>query len=199
LSSAAVGATAFGAVARTSSQHDRRARIVDAATALLAERDYERIQIREVADAAGVALATIYRYFPSKEQLFASVLLGWSQSFRAAPARDAQRPSTPQARVRATLRRTVRAYERNPNFFRLIIALEAVTDPAVVDLYTAFADHFGNALGHALDGVDPIDAATMASMLSALLGARLRSWSAGKTSIASVYADLDRAVELLFR
>jgi AcrR family transcriptional regulator len=199
LSSTAVGATAFGAVARTSSQHDRRARIVDAAAALLGERDVERIQMREVAEAADVALATLYRYFPSKEQLFATVLLTWSQAFRVEPTRSAPRQSTPRARVRSTLRRTVRAYERNPNFFRLIITLESVTDPAVVDLYHAFADHFSDALGQAFDGVDPGDAATMASMLTALLGARLRSWSAGRTSITSVYAELDRAVELLFR
>lgn len=183
-----------GSVARTPSQQDRRARIVDAATALLTERDYDRIQMREVADAAGVALATIYRYFPSKEQLFATVLLTWSQSFRpAAPSTT----TTPEARVRVTLRRSVRAYERNPNFFRLITELEAVTDPAVVDLYGAFAEQFGGALRRALDGVDPADAATIASMLSALLGARLRAWSAGKVSIASVYTELDRAVELL--
>jgi len=197
--SAASAAPTVGAVARTSSQHDRRARIVDAATALLAERDYERIQMREVADAAGVALATIYRYFPSKEQLFATVLATWSESFGAAAARGVPRGSTPQARVRATLRRTVRAYERNPNFFRLIIELETVSDPAVVERYAAFADHFGDALGHALEGVDPDDARTIASMLSALLGARLRSWSAGTTSLTAVYAELDRAVALLFR
>lgn len=188
-----------GSVARTPSQQDRRARIVDAATTLLTERDYDRVQMREVADAAGVALATIYRYFPSKEQLFATVLLTWSRSFRPTAATvGAPKQTTPEARVRATLRRSVRAYERNPNFFRLITELEAVTDPAVVDLYAAFAEQFGATLRQSLDGVDPADAATMASMLSALLGARLRAWSAGKVSIASVYAELDRAVGLLF-
>jgi AcrR family transcriptional regulator len=196
LSSTEAGTT-VGSVARTPSQQDRRARIVDAATALLGERDYERIQMREVADAAGVALATIYRYFPSKEQLFATVLLTWSQSFRPSPAAAVERQVAPEARVRSTLRRSVRAYERNPNFFRLITELETVTDPVVVELYSAFADHFGGALGQAFEGVDPADAATMASMLSALLGARLRAWSAGKASITSVYAEVDRAVRLL--
>ena len=44
-----------GAEARTPSQLARRERIVAAATELLDEREYERIQIRDVADAASVA------------------------------------------------------------------------------------------------------------------------------------------------
>ena len=72
--------------ARTPSQVARRERIIRAATELLEEREYERIQIRHVADAASVALGTLYRYFPSKEQLYAEVLLTWSESFEHAGA-----------------------------------------------------------------------------------------------------------------
>ncbi|WP_153347726.1 TetR/AcrR family transcriptional regulator [Nocardia aurantia] len=59
------------AEARTTSQRARRARIIDAAIPLLTEREFDQIQIREVADGADVALTTVYRYFPSKELLFA--------------------------------------------------------------------------------------------------------------------------------
>src|SRR5258708_8914904 len=50
-------------------QKRRRRRIIDAAMELAAEGGYEAVQMREVAARAGVALGTLYRYFPSKEQL----------------------------------------------------------------------------------------------------------------------------------
>jgi len=122
-----------GAEARTPSQLARRERIVAAATELLDEREYERIQIRDVADAASVALGTLYRYFPSKQQLYAEVLLDWSRSFDTRVRSRSNGATTDADRLRAALRRTVRAYEKHPNFFRLISALEVVTDPSVAD------------------------------------------------------------------
>ena len=107
----AVAGATTGSEARTPSQHARRARIVEAATELLEDREYERIQIREVAEAADVALATLYRYFPSKEQLYATVLLTWAESFDPGGGRSRSVPRTDQARLRAALRRAVRAYE----------------------------------------------------------------------------------------
>ena len=41
---------------------------------------YERISVREVAESAGVALATLYHYFPSKEHLFAEALVQWAST-----------------------------------------------------------------------------------------------------------------------
>ena len=56
----------------------RRRRIVAAALRALDEQDYERIQMRDVATAAGIALGTLYRHFSSKEHLYATVLLEWA-------------------------------------------------------------------------------------------------------------------------
>jgi AcrR family transcriptional regulator len=195
----AVAGATTGSKARTPSQHARRARIVDAATELLEDREYERIQIREVAEAAEVALATLYRYFPSKEQLYATVLVTWAESFDPDIARGRATDASDQARLRAALRRAVRAYERHPNFYRLITALEVVADPIVADLYAQFAARFSGALRDSLRTVADEDAEAVAQLTSSLLGSLLRSWSMGKTPISRVYADLDRAVDVLFR
>src|SRR5258708_12790813 len=56
----------------------RRDRIIDAGLALLDDRDYDRIQVKEIADGAGVALGTGYHYFSSKDHLFAAVLIPWA-------------------------------------------------------------------------------------------------------------------------
>lgn len=186
-------------LARTPSQQARRLRIIETAAALLEEREYERIQIREVAEGAQVALATLYRYFPSKEQLYAHVLLHWSESFDPAAAARRDGDGTDASRLRAALRRAVRAYERHPNFYRLIAVLDTVTDPVVADLYGRFADRFGGALRDALPGVADDDAEVIVGLSTALLGAQLRAWSMGRLPISRVYAAIDRAVDLLFR
>ncbi|HMQ26697.1 MAG TPA: TetR/AcrR family transcriptional regulator [Acidimicrobiales bacterium] len=46
-----------------------RARIVGAVTALVAERHPAAISVPAVAERAGVGVATVYRYFPTKEAL----------------------------------------------------------------------------------------------------------------------------------
>src|SRR6185369_14289736 len=51
----------------------RRDRILEAAVELGANRDFERVQMNDVAQCAGVAIGTLYRYFPSKIHLFAAV------------------------------------------------------------------------------------------------------------------------------
>jgi AcrR family transcriptional regulator len=48
------------------------ARIVRAATALFAERGLG-VEMREIAEEAGVAVGTIYRHFPSKEDLLTAI------------------------------------------------------------------------------------------------------------------------------
>ncbi|WP_030912415.1 TetR family transcriptional regulator [Streptosporangium amethystogenes] len=55
------------------SQIARQKRILDAAAALGACKRIDVVQMHEVAKDADVAIATLYRYFPSKNALFAAV------------------------------------------------------------------------------------------------------------------------------
>ncbi|MFC9978384.1 TetR/AcrR family transcriptional regulator [Gordonia sp. NPDC127522] len=61
----------------------RREKIL-AAAATLGDRDgFEAVQTTEIAREAGVAIATLYRYFPTKPQLYAAVLDSELRSFAA--------------------------------------------------------------------------------------------------------------------
>jgi len=51
----------------------RRDRILNAASALFAERPYALVSMDELAEAAEMGKATLYRYFPSKEDLYVAV------------------------------------------------------------------------------------------------------------------------------
>ncbi|MFE6858760.1 TetR/AcrR family transcriptional regulator [Nocardia sp. NPDC057668] len=52
---------------------ERRRLLVDAAAELFAERDYPTVLMEDVAAAAGVSRALLYRHFPGKPDLFAAV------------------------------------------------------------------------------------------------------------------------------
>lgn len=186
------------AIAVTPSQRDRRARILRAATELLEAREYERIQIRDVADAADVALGTLYRYFPSKEQLFANVLQDWGATFEARAARPGDPTAADAERLERALRAAVRAFERHPNFFRLITVLEVVRDPLVTDPYGRYSEGFHAALRATLRDVHPDDVDAVTTLAASLLGNLLRAWANGRISGAEVHRRVQHGVRVIF-
>lgn len=56
-----------------SAQIERRNRLLEAARSLASEGGYPAVTIRDVAERAGIGLATVYRYFSSKDHLIAEV------------------------------------------------------------------------------------------------------------------------------
>jgi AcrR family transcriptional regulator len=69
-----VGESRVPAEPSSAGQKARYRRILRAASRLGARDELERVQMQDVAREAGVAIATLYRYFPSKIHLFAAVM-----------------------------------------------------------------------------------------------------------------------------
>jgi AcrR family transcriptional regulator len=59
---------------RERKKEQTRQSIAETAWRLFAERGYDRVSVAEIARAAGVAEATVFNYFPTKEDLFYSRL-----------------------------------------------------------------------------------------------------------------------------
>jgi AcrR family transcriptional regulator len=53
---------------------ERRRQLLDAGTRLFAERTFEEISMRQIAEAAGVSKGLLYHYFPSKTDLFTAAV-----------------------------------------------------------------------------------------------------------------------------
>ncbi|MCV7251244.1 TetR/AcrR family transcriptional regulator [Mycolicibacterium fluoranthenivorans] len=115
----------------------RRSQIVAAALAALKVHDYEQIQMRDVAVAADVALGTLYRYFSSKEHVYAAVLMEWAQPVFDDNARD-DRPA--ERRVRQKVRDIITSFERWPAFFKVCMLLQNTTDANAQPLMQQFAE-----------------------------------------------------------
>jgi len=192
------GIVTRSAAANTPAQRARRERIVRAAQELLEERPYDEIQIRDISERADVALGTLYRYFPSKELLFAHVLLDWSANFDGALRRRRPQTQSDAERLRLALRRAASAFERYENFFALIDLLEVSKDPEVVATFTEYRSRFTEALTHVLTETDPDDLDVLTEIVSSLLGSLLRDWSQGNHSMRAVTMRIDRAVDIVF-
>jgi AcrR family transcriptional regulator len=178
------------------SQRERRDRIVRAAIELLQDREYEQIQIRDVADRADVALATLYRYFTSKEHLYAAALLEWSTSFGLKPGQAGDLDSDAE-RLRYLLLKTVRSVGRRPQLLRAEMVLENSPDPNAQALFEKFAERHVGVLTDALHDVDPDTAEAIVEATVCVLDARLRSWARGRCTIKDVERSVSRAVDLV--
>jgi TetR/AcrR family transcriptional regulator, cholesterol catabolism regulator len=78
-----------GAMPVTDEQQARRKAILKAAVRLGKAKEIDRISAQEIAGEAGVALRTLYRYYPSKHHVFAAVLTDRVESFDPPASRPA--------------------------------------------------------------------------------------------------------------
>ena len=107
----------------TPAQHDRYQRMLQAATAMLASGGEDALQMKELADRAVVSLATLYRYFPSKDHLLLAISQSRYENALRRVSAEAPRGATVQERVTGHLLREFRAEQRDQ---RLTAALTRV-------------------------------------------------------------------------
>ncbi|WP_415753194.1 TetR/AcrR family transcriptional regulator [Pseudomonas leptonychotis] len=87
--------------------------LLDAARQLFAEQPWDRVTIAEVAIAAGIGKGTVYKHFPSKEALYARLVLDLSQA-NLVELRDLHAASPAQDAMRRVIRRAFEQMMANP-------------------------------------------------------------------------------------
>src|SRR5581483_11808049 len=98
----------------TERQEERRRRILQATARLAGRGGYDAVQMREVAESAGVALGTLYRYFPSKVHLLVATMQDQLEQLHATLRKRPPTEEDPAARVAQSLMRAFRAMQRDP-------------------------------------------------------------------------------------
>ena len=123
---------------------DKRNRILQAVRQVVGEVGFRGAQIAMVAEAAGVATGTVYRYFPSKGELFAEALALNAQHevhvVAAVAEVDGQAPSRLADALRVFAERAVRA--RRLAWAMLAEPAEPEVDAARLVYRRAFAEVF---------------------------------------------------------
>jgi TetR/AcrR family transcriptional regulator, cholesterol catabolism regulator len=114
--------------ARSRSQLQRRKRIVQAAAALASRGGVEAMQMRTVAERAGVALGTLYRYFPSKMDLVVAVVSEELDLLESSMERRPPGSTTGASRAVDLLMRATRGLMREPELADALIRSLLLSD-----------------------------------------------------------------------
>ncbi|HEY0526779.1 MAG TPA: TetR/AcrR family transcriptional regulator [Stellaceae bacterium] len=98
----------------------RRRRILAAAAQLFAEKPFNAVQVDEVAKSAGIGKATLYRYFPSKDELYLEVLGEALHGLERRFAEIAAAPEPPSAALERMIRTLVHVLGEQVASLRLL-------------------------------------------------------------------------------
>lgn len=85
--------------------HDRVAAIKKMATTIFTEKGYEAATMTEIAERSGTAIASLYRFFPSKEVLADALLLDYAQFVltKLEALQNQTSPSSPERMAKALI------------------------------------------------------------------------------------------------
>jgi TetR/AcrR family transcriptional regulator, cholesterol catabolism regulator len=168
----------------TSGQLARRAKIIEAVIDLIADVGADAVQMRDVAQRSGVALATVYRYFSSKELLLAATLEDWQKRLtRRVLAASSSTAEGPLPGILDYLRRAQRAFYRNPKMTAFMLQAMTSSDPEA----KAAIDHMGRTnvelFDRLLEGVAPEHVPNVTFGLNAALTSALTAVLAGALTL----------------
>jgi len=111
----------------------RRAELLAAAEALFQEKGYHGTTMAALAEAAELPLATIYTFFPGKEQIYFTLIEEQAAELFAAVEAAAAGAEPGLTRLLAVVERVVAFFEAHRAFFQLFIATRSGFEWTVKD------------------------------------------------------------------
>ena len=188
--------------AMTSRQLVRRAQLLEAVIDLVRDVGPAALQMRDVAERAGIALGTVYRYFGSKEHLLAAALCEWQE--RLARRVLAPRPGDETLaggdlteRVLSFVRKEIRGFARNPKIAELMVQVHVSSDPYARDALTRMSAINDEVMAKLLAGVPPERAEPIKYALGAILMSSLTYWVTGRQTLPDLTAHVESVTRLV--
>ena len=181
----------------TAEQQDRRRRLIDAAFELGADGGYDAVQMRDVAVTANVALATIYRYFSSKDHLLAAAMIEWTGRLQSRVRQSPPRGDTAADQMVDVLHRACKAMERQPKLSVALVRALSSADVGVTESATAVQQQIAEMGNDILVGLPPQVRADILAVLGHVWYSALVSWANGRRDFPSVMQELERASRVL--
>ena len=105
-----------------------RQEILRAAESIFTRRDFHEVLMEEVAQECGVGKGTLYRYFPSKRDLYLAVMLEGMESLCADLRAALGGPGTPAKKIESIVRCILSHFWDRRMFFALLHSIEHKSD-----------------------------------------------------------------------
>jgi len=177
----------------------RRKLALRAAREIAAEGGYDAVTMREVARRSGVARATLYRYFSSKDHLLAEVILDVNAELRDELKEHPPCGDTLADRVTDAFARVIRGVQREPKLLTATLRAYFSPDPAVHAVGPEIRKMGSAFLEVGLGDAEVPERAEIARVLGALSFAMLLSLSGGHRTYDEAIDDIRNAARLLLR
>lgn len=169
-----------------------------AAIDLASEGGYDRVQMREVAERADVALGTVYHYFTSKDHLLAESLTEWLRGMEESVLHRPAEGATTHDRVLDLLHRMTSSMHGNETASAALIGGFVAEGAEVAacqdDLHAAFSRMMATAFA---DDVPPDRRDQIIRSLEHVWFSCLIGWKNEWMSFDEAISDLEAAAELL--
>ena len=182
----------------TSSQAARRQRVLVSALELGAAGGYDAVQMRDVAATAGVALGTVYRYFPSKDALLAAAMVEWMEDLERRVTQRGPTGDTAAERVYDVLSRAIHTMQRQPALAEAVITALTSDDATAGRASISTTGVMTRVIMQALpDDLDPDTEAAIARVLGHVWFSCLVAWKNGVGDLTWVGDELETACHLI--
>ncbi|CAM5374609.1 TetR family transcriptional regulator [Streptomyces spiroverticillatus] len=196
------GAATPGTPPLTERQEARRRRILHASAQLASRGGFDAVQMREVAEAAEVALGTLYRYFPSKIHLLVATMQDQLSHLHTTLRKRPPATSSPSERVAETLMRAFRALQREPNLADAMVRALTFADRSVSPEVDTVSRQTTAIILDAMGLNAPTDRPTPEQLSAVRViehtwHSALITWLSGRASIAQVKIDIETVCRLI--
>jgi TetR/AcrR family transcriptional regulator, cholesterol catabolism regulator len=183
----------------TPAQHGRYERVLQAATAMLALGGEETLQMKELAQRAEVSLATLYRYFPSKDHVLLAISYSRYENALQRVASEAPHGATVQERVTNHLLREFRAEQRDQKLTAALTRVLTDTRPDYSQIIHQIHQIHMKILQQVALAGSPISGEQhrRLQIVNDVFGAATRRWLAGVSSAAEARFEIRMGCHLL--
>jgi len=123
-----------------STRDERRAMLLDAARDVILRYGYRKTTLDDVASAAGVSRATLYNYFPNKQEMFRSLIVTELDGLREAMNAAVDPADAPEVQLLAYLRGRYARLRQLRELYSVVIDLARDLMPMAMAEFDAFGE-----------------------------------------------------------
>jgi AcrR family transcriptional regulator len=184
-------------VAAADRRDDPRYQRLVAATRAAAAGGYDAVSMRDLAATTHMSLATVYRYFASKDHLIAEAHADRMEAFRSQLSSRPVRAATAEQRVNGVVRGMVRALEHDETRTRTLMRALYSLEPGVGLSRESVRDTYRAMIDDAIGSETIPDRAAAIETLGHVIDSAILDWMNRGRDAAHVRRVLEQAVHLL--